>query len=85
MRIAQLSQEFEVLARIEGVTRALVIVGQAGQEPMTPSSPTSSWNWREAGGGGSNLPTPGKWRLELAPQCVPLGDAAAARGAARPS
>ena len=67
MRVAQLSQEFEVLARIEGVTRALRSSARRAR-PYDPSSLTRSWLRAAAGGKTSSRPTPGTRRSPLAPQ-----------------
>ena len=76
MRVAQLSQELEVLARIEGVTRALEVVRARRAKAYDPvltdlvlDSGASWWGVVEPA-------DPWDAALALAPPCLPLGDAA---------
>ena len=77
MRIAQLSQELEVLARIEGIAAGPSTSSRPGAaRPTTRSSPISSSRTAPAGGRRSNRPTPGTRRSPWRPPCAPLDDAA---------
>ena len=76
MRVAQLSQEFEVLARIEGITRALEIIrarrAKAYDPVLTDLVLGSGPTWWEA------VEPVDSWDAALAraPPRAPLGDAA---------
>ena len=68
MRIAQIGDEFEVLARIEGATRALSIVVAGRARLTTPRWPGLWWQRAQAGGKWSNRLIPGTppWRSHRA-------------------
>ena len=76
MRIAQLSQELEVLARIEGIDRALEIIRRRRGKAYDPSltdlvlSQAARW-WEEV-----EPADPWDAALEVAPRTAPLSDAA---------
>jgi HD-GYP domain-containing protein (c-di-GMP phosphodiesterase class II) len=73
MRIAQLSQELEILARIEGITRALEIVGARRAKAYDPTLADLALgdgaSWWEA----VESADPWETALAVAPRCAPLG------------
>ncbi|MGZ4793483.1 MAG: HD domain-containing phosphohydrolase [Ilumatobacteraceae bacterium] len=77
MRMAQLSQELEVLARIEGITRALEIIkarrGKAYDPELVDLVLAQAAGWWQA------VEPADSWdgALAVAPRCAPLSDAAA--------
>ena len=74
MRVAQLSQELEVLARIEGIDRALTVIrrrrGKAYDPELTDLVLTQARRWWEA----VEPADPWGAALAVAPPCSPLSD-----------
>jgi HD-GYP domain-containing protein (c-di-GMP phosphodiesterase class II) len=76
MRVAQLSHELEVLARIEGVTRALEIVRARRAKAYDPFLTDLVVELGAAWWGDIEPADPWDAALALAPSCAPLADAA---------
>ena len=78
MRIAQLSQELEVLARIEGIDRALGIIEAAARQGLRPGARRSrARRCRGLVGRRSSRPTRGTRRSPWRRRSAPMTDAAA--------
>ena len=77
MRIAQLGQELEVLARIEGITRALEIIRVRSGKAYDPVLADLAFGHAEAWWDAVEDSDPWDTALALAPDSAPLGDEAA--------